>query len=147
MTERELVLNLMENDQEGIDYMTAEQAAHILDWVRGDDENGEIPAMTAEEFAAIWNEIKGIAMKRMEYEGQEVELVSVAFRYQDDPILQRGVLVRCTSDTFHDSDAIYGNGWTLENINGESDLASMLDDTCGTTYWHYNGDGTYTVDA
>ncbi len=60
MDNREFVLNVMENDQEGIDRMTAEQAAEILGWMRGDDENGEIPAdLTAEEFAAIWNEIKG----------------------------------------------------------------------------------------
>lgn len=61
MDNREFVLNVMENDQEGIARMTAEQAAEILDWMRGDDENGEIPAdLTAEQFAEIWNEMKGI---------------------------------------------------------------------------------------
>lgn len=60
MDNREFVLNVMENDQEGIDEMTAEQAAEILGWMRNDDENNEIPAdLTAEEFAGIWNEIKG----------------------------------------------------------------------------------------
>lgn len=60
MDNREFVMNVMENDQEGIGMMTTEQAAEILDWMRNDDDNGEIPAdLTAEEFAAIWNEIKG----------------------------------------------------------------------------------------
>ena len=61
MTAYEFVQNVMENDQEGIEKMTADMAADILDWMRGDDENGEIPAdLTAEQFAAIWNEMKGI---------------------------------------------------------------------------------------
>ena len=58
MTKREFVMNVMENDREGIDVMTEENAANILDWMRGDDENGEIPTdLTAAEFVAIWNEI------------------------------------------------------------------------------------------
>lgn len=60
MDNREFVMNVMENDQEGINMMTTEQAAEILGWMRDDDDNGEIPAdLTAEEFAEIWNEIKG----------------------------------------------------------------------------------------
>jgi hypothetical protein len=59
MDNREFVKNVMENDQEGINTMTTEQAAEILGWMRNDDDNGEIPAgLTAEEFAAVWNEIK-----------------------------------------------------------------------------------------
>ena len=58
MTKREFVMNVMENDREGIDVMAEENAADILDWMRGDDENGEIPTdLTAAEFVAIWNEI------------------------------------------------------------------------------------------
>jgi hypothetical protein len=58
---REFVLNVMENDREGIEEMTAEMAADILGWMRGDDEDGEIPEnLTAEQFAAIWNELKGV---------------------------------------------------------------------------------------
>ena len=60
MDKREFVLNVMENDQEGIDEMSIEQAAEILGWMRNDDTENEIPAdLTAEEFAEIWNEIKG----------------------------------------------------------------------------------------
>lgn len=62
MTAYEFVMNVKENDREGIDVMTVEMAADILDWMRGDDENGVIPAdLTAEEFTRIWNEIKGSA--------------------------------------------------------------------------------------
>lgn len=57
----EIVKNVMENDREGIETMTSEMAAEILGWLREDDENGEIPAdLNAEEFAEIWNEMKGI---------------------------------------------------------------------------------------
>lgn len=60
MTKRDFVLNVMENDTENIGTMDAETAANILDWMRGDDESAQIPVdLTADEFAAIWNEIKG----------------------------------------------------------------------------------------
>ena len=56
MTKYEFVSNVRENDREGIDVMTVEIAAEILGWMRGDDENHEIPDdLTAEEFAEIWN--------------------------------------------------------------------------------------------
>lgn len=59
MTKYEFVQNVIENDREGIDEMTTELAADILGWMRNDDENGEIPDdLTADEFVAIWNEIK-----------------------------------------------------------------------------------------
>lgn len=61
MTKAEYIQNVMENDQEGIEEMTVEMAADILEWMRNDDENNEIPDdLTAEEFAVIWNEIKGV---------------------------------------------------------------------------------------
>lgn len=61
MTAYEFVQNVMENDREGIEEMTVETAADILGWMREDDETGEIPAdLTAEQFAEIWNEMKGI---------------------------------------------------------------------------------------
>ena len=61
MTAYELVQNVMENDREGIEKMTVEMADDILGWVREDDEEGAIPAdLTAEQFAEIWNEMKGI---------------------------------------------------------------------------------------
>lgn len=64
MTAYEFVMNVMENDQEGIDVMTVEIATDVLGWMRGDDEDGVIPAdLTAEEFARIWNEIKGYSME------------------------------------------------------------------------------------
>lgn len=57
----ELVRNVMENDREDIEKMSVEMAADILDWMRGDDEEGKIPNdLTAEEFAEIWNELKEI---------------------------------------------------------------------------------------
>lgn len=57
----ELVRNVMENDREGIKKMSVEMAADILGWMRGDDEDGKIPAdLTAEEFAETWNELKEI---------------------------------------------------------------------------------------
>ena len=60
MTKEEFVLNLMENDREGIDAMTEERAAEILDWMRADDEDNKIPKdLTAAELAEIWNRIKG----------------------------------------------------------------------------------------
>lgn len=56
-----LVQNVMENDREGIEKMTVEMAADILGWMREDDEEESIPAdLTAEQFAEIWNEMKGI---------------------------------------------------------------------------------------
>ena len=61
MTAYEFVQNVMENDREGIEKMTVEMAADILGWMREDDEEGTIPAdLTAEQFAEIWNEMKGI---------------------------------------------------------------------------------------
>ena len=64
MTAYEFVMNVMENDQEGIDVMTVEIATDVLGWMRGDDEDGVIPAdLTAEEFARIWNEIKVSSME------------------------------------------------------------------------------------
>lgn len=61
MTDYEFVQNVMENDREGIEKMTVEMAADILGWMREDDEEGTIPAdLTAEQFAEIWNEMKGI---------------------------------------------------------------------------------------
>ena len=60
MTDVEFVQNVMENDREGIEVMTEEMAADILGWMRGDDEENEIPAdLTAAHFAEIWNEMKG----------------------------------------------------------------------------------------
>lgn len=54
-----IVLRAMENDQEGIETLSTEQAAEILDQMRGTDENEDIPAdLTAEEFADEWNEMR-----------------------------------------------------------------------------------------
>lgn len=54
-----IIIRAMENDQEGIKTMSAEQSAEILDRMRGNDENGDIPAdLTAEEFSDEWNEMK-----------------------------------------------------------------------------------------
>lgn len=59
MEKREFVRNVMENDREGIEEMTEETAVDILNWMREDDENNEIPEdLTAAEFVKIWNEIK-----------------------------------------------------------------------------------------
>lgn len=61
-----IILRAMENDQEGIKTMNAEQAAEILDRMRGNDENGDIPSdLTADEFADEWNEMReAIAYQR-----------------------------------------------------------------------------------
>lgn len=60
MTVDEYIQNLMDNDEENITHMTEEQAADILDWTRGDDENHLIPdSLTASELARRWNEIRG----------------------------------------------------------------------------------------
>lgn len=60
MTVDEYIQNLMDNDEENITHMTEEQAADILDWTRGDDEDHLIPDdLTASELARRWNEIRG----------------------------------------------------------------------------------------
>ena len=59
MTKEEFVRNLMENDREGIGLMTEDRAAEILDWIRGDDEDNQIPQdLTAVELTEIWNSMK-----------------------------------------------------------------------------------------
>ena len=60
MTKEEFIQNVMDNDEENIEHMSEEQAAEILSWMRRDDYKNEIPAdLSAADFAARWNEIKG----------------------------------------------------------------------------------------
>ena len=72
MTINEYIQKLMDNDSENVQHMTEAQAADILDWMRGDDEDGIIPAnLTASELARRWNEIKGTADISKRYEAME----------------------------------------------------------------------------
>lgn len=86
-------------------------------------------------------------MKTMNYQGHEIELTAVSFRFAEETILQEGVLVHDTTDEFSDGDAIYGNGWTLDAIQDKSDLESLLTSGDGSTYITRNDDGTYSMDA
>lgn len=60
MSVDEFIANLMDNDREGIEHMTVEDAADTLRVMRQNDYKNEIPAdLTADELARRWNEIKG----------------------------------------------------------------------------------------
>ena len=60
MTVDEFISNLIDNDWEGIDHMTEEDAEETLRVMRADDYKNEIPSdLTAAELARRWNEIKG----------------------------------------------------------------------------------------
>ena len=83
----------------------------------------------------------------MKLDGREIELDAIRYYYQDEAISQDGIMVHYSSDEFCDGDTIYGNGWTLDQINDTDDLRSLLSDTCGTTYWTRLADGLYRVDA
>lgn len=86
-------------------------------------------------------------MKTMNYQGREIELTTVFFRFAEEANLQEGVYVHDTTDEFGDGDAIYGNGWTLGAIQDESDLESLLTSGDGSTYITRSADGTYTMNA
>lgn len=86
-------------------------------------------------------------MKSMNYQGHEIELTAVSFRFADEANLQDGILVHDTTDEFGNGDAIFGNGWTLDSIQDESDLESLLTSGDGSTYITRNADGTYHMDA
>lgn len=86
-------------------------------------------------------------MKTMNYQGHEIELNAVFFRFGDEANLQEGILVHDTTDEFSDGDIIFGNGWTLDAILDESDLESLLTSGDGSTYITRNADGTYNMNA
>lgn len=86
-------------------------------------------------------------MKTITYKGREIELHAVRYYFQDEQNAQEGVLVHDTTDEFSDGDAIYGNSWTLDDLNDESDLDTLFTSGNGSTYIRRNDDGTYTMDA
>lgn len=86
-------------------------------------------------------------MKTITYKGHEIELHAVRYYFQDEQNAQEGVLVHDTTDEFSDGDAIYGNGWTMDDLNDESDLDTLFTSGDGSTYIRRNDDGTYTMDA
>lgn len=86
-------------------------------------------------------------MKTISYMGQEYELSKVYFTWREETTVQEGVLLHAVSDEFHDGDTLFGNGWTLDQINDESDLESLLTSgSDGTAYFHKSFDGTYHMD-
>ena len=86
-------------------------------------------------------------MRIINYKGREIEITPISFYYQEETELQEGVLVHDSQDALCDGDAIYGNGWMADSIQDESDLENLFTSGDGTTYWHKNADGTYTIDA
>ena len=87
-------------------------------------------------------------MKTMNYQGHEYELTKVFFTYLDESTVQEGILLHAVSDEFCDGDTLYGNGWTIEQVNDESDMENLLTSgNDGTTYFHKCFDGTYCMDA
>lgn len=86
-------------------------------------------------------------MKTINYNGTDIEITAVRFIYGTETNLQDGILVHDTGDEFCNGDAIYGNGWTIDMVNDSDDVDSLLTSGDGSTYWHKNDDGTYTVDA
>lgn len=86
-------------------------------------------------------------MKAISYNGSNIELTAVRFTFRDETTIQDGVLLHDTNDINHDGDAIYGNGWTLDQIEDASDVESLITSGDGTTYWRRNDDGTYTMEA
>ena len=87
--------------------------------------------------------------KVIPYLDREIELTSVFFHHYSDAgnlTLQEGILVHDSADEFHDGDAIYD--WKLEHVQYASDLDSLFENPSdGSTYFHRNHDGTYTIDA
>lgn len=86
-------------------------------------------------------------MKTIIYKNREIELHAVRYYYRDEQNAQEGVLVHDTTDEFSDGDAIFGNGWTLDAVNDEADLESLLTSGDGSTYIRRKADGTYSMDA
>lgn len=84
--------------------------------------------------------------KTITYRDEEHELTKVFFTWRDEQTVQEGILVHAASDEFHDGDTIYANGWSIDAVNDESDLESLLTSGDGTTYFHKNFDGTYHLD-
>lgn len=89
---------------------------------------------------------EGTAMKTITFGDEEYELTKVFFTWRDEQTVQEGILLHAMSDKFHDGDAIYANGWSIDIVNDESDMESMLTSGDGTTYFHKNFDGTYHLD-
>jgi len=86
-------------------------------------------------------------MKTINYMGQEYELYKVYFTWRECTTVQEGILLHAVSDEFCDGDTLYGNEWTLDQINDESDLETLLNSgSDGTTHFHKAFDGTYHMD-
>lgn len=86
-------------------------------------------------------------MKSINYNGTVIEITPIRFTFGSETTVQEGILVHDTSDEYCNGDAIYGNGWTVDMINDADDVETMFTSGDGSTYWHKNEDGTYTIEA
>ena len=86
-------------------------------------------------------------MKSINYKGTDIEVTAVRFTFGSETTVQDGIMVHDTADEFSDGDAIYGNGWNIGMVNDSDDVESLLTSGDGSTYWHQNDNGTYTVEA
>lgn len=103
---RDFVLNVMENDRDGVEEMTVAQAAGILEWMRDDDEEGLIPSdLTAELFTEIWNDIKGIrpeaaTMTKTIYLVYDVPAHGTGDWFESSPTFDRARALRAASGEY-----------------------------------------------
>lgn len=86
-------------------------------------------------------------MKSFTYKGTEIEVAAIRFVYGSEETVQDGILVHDSSDEFHDGDAIYGNGWTIDMVSDEDDVETLLSSGDGTTYFHRGDNGIYHIEA
>lgn len=151
MTLSEFVRNLFENSDDYTTRMDIETARQDLDNFRRSE--FDMPeGITPEDYMESWNELvdenkEDETMKTISYNGTDIEITAVRFTYGTETTAQEGILVHDTSDEFSNGDAIYGNGWNIGMINDSDDVESLLTSGDGSTYWHQNDDGTYTVEA
>ena len=85
-------------------------------------------------------------MKTINYDGRDIEITAIRFTFANETTVQEGVLIHDTTDKFSDGDTIYGNGWTIDQINDESDLDTLFSSGDASAYWHQNEDGTYNIE-
>lgn len=86
-------------------------------------------------------------MKSISCNDRIIELYPVRFFYGSEQTAQEGVLVHDSEDKFHDGDAIYGNGWTLDIITDKDDVESLLTSDDGTTYFEKLDNGEYKING
>lgn len=88
----------------------------------------------------------------MKYLGHEIEMKAICFVFGgedavQDGIVQDGILLHDVTDGCHDGDTVYGNGWTVDQIEDDSDLESLITSGDGTTQWHKLDNGVYVIEA